>query len=76
MVNPDLIEELKKAKYWEDEYILKYDTDEFWVLLKTLPKDKFAKLELLFKENLADTRKHKKMIEVLLKNFEEGKYGQ
>ena len=76
MVNPSLVEELKQAKYWEEEYITKYDNSDFWVLLKTLPKDKFTKLELLFKENLADTRKHKRMIEELLKNFEEGKYGQ
>jgi hypothetical protein len=69
-----LIEKLGKAKYWEDEFILKYDTDDFWELLKTLPQSKFTKVKKIFQENIKDTRKHKKRLEILIKNIQDRKY--
>jgi hypothetical protein len=74
MNNQEIIETLKKAKYWEDDFILKYDDKSFWELLKTLPGDKFEKIKGLLEKNITDTRYHAKVTEQLVKDIENGKY--
>lgn len=69
-----LISLLEKTKYWEDEFILKYDNSSFYELLKTLPKDKFNKISALLKKNISDTKIHIKIIEKLALDLKNGKY--
>ncbi|NOZ80582.1 MAG: hypothetical protein GXP63_02820 [DPANN group archaeon] len=75
MEEQEIIVLLEKLKFWEDEFILKYDSEDFWELLKSLPKSKFDKLRILFEENISDTRYHKKAIEAIIKNIQDGTYG-
>jgi hypothetical protein len=70
----ELIEMLEKAVYWEDDFIMKYDNASIWILLKSLPKDKFRKIQKLLAENIADTRKHYQITSELIKKIKEGKY--
>ena len=74
MNKQEIIENLEKVKHWEDEFILKYDNDTFWELLKTLPNDKCNKIKQLIEINISDTKSHKTMIENLIKFIGDGKY--
>lgn len=74
MDSQELIDLLEKGERWEDDFILKFDTETFWSLLKTLPQEIFGEVEKLIKENLEDTLNHKVMLENLVKEIEEGHY--
>lgn len=73
MVDKAILEELRKASYWEESFIVKYDNDSMWALLKSLPDKKFNRINELFKQNLKDTSKHSKMLMKLVKDIEGGK---
>jgi hypothetical protein len=70
----EIIGLLEKAVYWEESFIMKYDTESTWALLKTLPKDKFAKIKKLLSQNIADTQKHYKITRELVEKIKNGKY--
>ena len=74
MEKKELLEFLEKSKHWEDDFIIKYDDNAVWELLKTLPKEKFEKIEPLLKENISDSERHHKMISDLINDIESGKY--
>ena len=74
-VKEDLLKLLEQANYWEEDFILKYDTESNWALLRTLPKDKFKKIEALLKANLKDTVRHKQIVNDMLQDIKRGKYG-
>jgi hypothetical protein len=65
---------LEKGKMWEDEFILKYDAEVVWQLLKTLPKNKFEKIKPLLEENISESKEHAKKIEEIITNIKSGKY--
>lgn len=74
MQKEEFVKLLNDARYWEDEFILKYDSEIFWELLKTLPKEKFEKIQELLKKNLSDTEYHKNAINIIIKKIEDGVY--
>ncbi len=74
MDRAELIRELEKSKTWEDEFILKYDSEATWELLKTLGEKKFSRIEKLMKENIEDTRRHKKLLEDVVKKLNSGEH--
>jgi 1,2-phenylacetyl-CoA epoxidase catalytic subunit len=76
MDSQNIIAALEKAKYWEDEFILKYDTPEIRELLQSLPQSTYTAIMKLLEKNLADTRYHKKTIETMIKGIQNGKYTQ
>ena len=61
-MDKETLEILKKSSYWEDQFILKYDTESFWELLKSLGEEKYNRIRVIFTENLKETEKHYKMI--------------
>lgn len=69
----EILEMLEKGIKWEDEFIAKYDNEEIWELLETLPEDKFEKIKKLFRENIDDTKKHYKILSELIKKIKGGK---
>jgi hypothetical protein len=69
-----VLEELRKSAYWEEEFIVKYDTKSIWALLATLPKDKLKRIKPLFMHNIDETKKHSEMLAKLLKKIESGEY--
>jgi len=71
--NGAIIAEIEKASYWEEDFIVKYDTDNIWVLLKSLPKEKFERISKLFKQNIADTERHSKIMKKMVKDIRSGK---
>ena len=71
-----IAELLDHSREWEDEFILKYDSEIFWELLKTLPKEKFEKVKELLSENIKDTRNHAAILKKLIENREAGKLGK
>lgn len=70
MKKQELINLLRKADYWEDDFILKYDDPSFWTLLEaSLSKGKYDKIRHLFRKNIDDSYIHKKMVENLIKKL-------
>ncbi|MBR9677057.1 hypothetical protein GOV04_02860 [Candidatus Woesearchaeota archaeon] len=74
MNKQELIEQLENTKYWEDDFILKYDDDSIWELLKSLSAEKYEKIKKLLAENISDTRKHQKILEDLINDIKSDKY--
>ena len=67
---------LEKAVFWEDEFILKYDSNVFWELLRALPAEKAAEMESILRSNLSDTRRHRDLLSSLVREMvgkEDGK---
>ncbi len=64
----ETIKLLEKASYWEEDFILKYDNPSFLALLRTLPKEKYKRIEKLFQQNIADTKRHASIVKELIKN--------
>lgn len=62
MKKEEFLKKLETAQYWEEEFILKYDSEAIWELLNTLPSPAPVKIEKLLRENLSDTRRHKVMV--------------
>ena len=70
MNKKDLIEQLKKGIYWEDEFILNYDIPSFWTLIEnSVSKENFEKIRDLFGQNIKDTYKHSTMLNNLVKKI-------
>ncbi|OGM02008.1 hypothetical protein A3K72_02940 [Candidatus Woesearchaeota archaeon RBG_13_36_6] len=65
---------LETSLYWEEEFLIKYDTENMWGLLKTLPEEKFEKIRELFQENLSDTQRHSKILKELMKRIGSDEY--
>ncbi len=65
---------LETSLYWEEEFLIKYDTENMWELLKTLPEEKFEKIRELFQENLSDTQRHSKILKELMKRIRSDEY--
>ena len=72
MNKEEIIESMEKTKYWEDQFILKYDSDSFLELLKALPKDKYERIKQLLDENFEDTRAHAKALSKLIGDLKDG----
>jgi hypothetical protein len=58
----ELIKKLEELAYWEDDFIGKYDSEAVWALMKTLPPAKYRQVKELLGENIADTRRHKRVL--------------
>jgi len=72
----ELIKLLETAEYWEEDFILKYDTQSNWALLRSsLPKKLFKRIEALLRENLKDTARHKKIVSDLINDVKSGQHG-
>ena len=75
MSKEEIIKKIEHGICWEDEFIAKYDEESVWTLLRdTLNEEKFRKIERLLRENIADTRKHKKILEDLTNRIRSGEY--
>jgi hypothetical protein len=71
----DVIKELEQSIYWEDDFVSKYDGEVTWALLReVLSGEKFREVEKLLRENIDDSRRHKKILEDLLKRIRSGEY--
>jgi len=56
-------DKLKENAYIEEEFISKYNNPSIWALLEaSLPKEKLERIKNLFLENIADTKKHSKLL--------------
>lgn len=75
MKKEELIDLLKKGVYWEDEFIMNYDTNSFWDLIEaSVSKEKFEKIKDLFSRNIEETHKHKEILNNLIEKIsQEGK---
>ena len=65
---------LETSLYWEEEFLIKYDNESIWELLRSLPKEEFEKIKRLFQENLSDTERHYKILKELIKKIESDEY--
>jgi hypothetical protein len=65
---------IEKAVYMEEDFILKYDNENIWTLLGTLPKEKFEKIKKIFGENISETGKHRKILNEVLEKAKGGEY--
>lgn len=74
MKKSEIIKMLEKARYWEDEFILKYDSDNFFELLSMLPKNQSEQVKKLFQINITDTKRHKEIMNDLINKIEAGEY--
>jgi len=70
-----LLDGLKKALSFEEGFVVRYDDESILALLRTLPPEKFRKIEPLLKENLSDTRRHYHIVEALIRKIEGGSHG-
>ncbi len=66
MNKQEFLEKLKQAQYWEEEFVLKYDTEDIWELLRSTGDEKFLRIKELWEQNLKETRKHKEMISKMI----------
>jgi hypothetical protein len=74
MADKSILSEFEKASYWEEEFIMKYDTPSTWALLESLPKNKFEKIKPLLQENINDTKRHDKILKQIMNKIRSGKY--
>jgi len=73
MKKDELMGMLQKGLYWEDEFIIKYDSDSFWALLDgSLDKEKAKTIKELFSKNIKDTMIHKDMLRRLIDGISKG----
>ncbi len=75
MQKAELLALLGKGLDWEEEFVLQYDRDYVWELLRTLGPAKFAKVEKLLGKNIKDTNNHYTMLKSLIGKVERGDYG-
>jgi hypothetical protein len=65
----DVMKHLSDAVKWEDDFILKYDTDEVWTLIhEAVPAEKFWAIKKLLSENIIDTLMHKQLLMKLIRS--------
>jgi len=70
MKKEELIDNLEKGLYWEDEFIMKYDNFSFWALIEaSTTKEKFEKIKDLFSKNIQETHKHKEILKYLIEKI-------
>lgn len=75
MEKSKVIEALERGLRWEDEFVMDYDKDIVWELLKTVGKGKFKRIKALLNENIADSVRHSSYIKSLLEKVRSGEYG-
>jgi hypothetical protein len=71
----EIIRILEQGLEWEEEFILNYDREPVWELLRTVGKSKFSRIKPLLEENISDTRKHSAAIKGLIGRIRGGENG-
>ncbi len=74
MDNEEIKKTLEQSLEWEDQFVLSYDKDFIWELLRSLGDNKFKRIEPLLRENIADTQKHRDMLKEILEKIKNGEY--
>ena len=71
----EILRQLEDAAYWEDDFLLKYENEDVWELIKAVvSKEDYEKIRQLFQRNLDDTRSHKAMIQKIVDDVKGGKH--
>jgi hypothetical protein len=74
MDKEEVIKILEQGAEWEDKFVLDYDKDVVWELLKTLEEEKFNRIKPLLDENIKDSVKHASMIKAIIEKLRSGEY--
>lgn len=68
----NFLKELDTALRFEEDFMKSFDNEDTWNILKTLPKEKFVRIEKLLKENLDETDHHRMALEMIIKEVQNG----